>query len=87
MRKIKLDLENGKTITGIYNEDIINCPENYNRYSLRHGDDDSDILSIELNVIVNRYGYLYTKHNLELKFNELNIIEVIDWEFYENEIN
>lgn len=85
--RLTLVLANGSQaieIEGYYLEDSIDTtpPEGYERYAIRHSDDDmSEFATLENYVMVNRAGFFYSKEHLDFPEFPENYYEIIDWSF------
>lgn len=76
--------------SGYFSQDNVdvNPPEGYNRYAIRHSDDDDSVFAtLEEHVMVNRAGYFFTQEKIDIPSGndddgfDLGYLEIIDWSF------
>lgn len=69
--------------SGYISQDKVDAapPEGYNRYAIRHSDDDDSIYStLEERFMVNRAWYFFTQEKIDT-LDEDGYLEIIDWNF------
>lgn len=76
--------------SGYFSQDNVDVtpPDGYNRYAIRHSDDDDSVFStLENHVMVNRAGYFFTQEKINIPDGtddegfDVSYLEIIDWSF------